>query len=167
MSEAFSKEIVTSEGSASPRSNFRACSRTRAKKPLAPSVVTRTLAFLLIFDSPELVNLSLKSIGELVVSFEFYGLDFAHEVPVMVAMRIVVPENAAVVEAADSWIDIGQAVSNQLVAFEPNLLFQNSSTPKPCEIRRFVNALFSLGLLSLAVLFTIANRSRCNNRYPS
>ena len=92
----------------------------------------------------------MKPIHQRLVTFEAYALDFAHEMAVMIAMSVVVPENAAIVETADPWIDIGQAVSNQLVAFEPNLLFQKSPTPGPCQITRFVNPLFSLGLPSLA-----------------
>jgi hypothetical protein len=55
---------------------------------------------------------------------EFDRLNLAHPMPMVIAMRMVEPQDASIVDRAHFQVDVSQCVSDHLAIFKPYLLFQ-------------------------------------------
>ena len=75
---------------------------------------------------------------------ELNFLDSSHEMPVMVLMAIVVPQNAAIVGGANSSIDVCQAVLHHAPAFIPDLFLEYGASPSAREMQRLIDSFLAV-----------------------
>jgi hypothetical protein len=76
------------------------------------AAVAAALLDALILLPPQLLRFSEKAAIQIVVRTELRLLHLAHEVTMMITMRVVVTEHAAVVHAANAWIQVREAISH-------------------------------------------------------
>jgi hypothetical protein len=112
--------------------------------------VTRGGTFLIgfatffIFLPPELSDLVMELRGQCLVPGELERFLSSHEVTVMVAVAVVVPEHAPIVYSADSWVNARKAILYGLSVFGlPHFFFEHCSTPRPLQINRIVDDLLN------------------------
>jgi hypothetical protein len=65
-----------------------------------------------------------KPLNHIGIRREFDRFDDAHPMTMVKAMRMVEPQDAAVVDRAHFQIDVSQRVFDNLAIFKPNLLLQ-------------------------------------------
>src|SRR5271157_2093929 len=145
-----SKVMEISEGSFSPRSIFRARSSDRPtnSSTVPDDTVTRGdtlllgLAMFFIFLPPKLPDLAIELRGQCLVPGKLERLLLSHEVPVMVAVAVVVAEHPPIIRAADRRVHVCEAVLYDLPFLGlPHLFLQHGSASRPLQIDRIVDDL--------------------------
>jgi hypothetical protein len=58
-----------------------------------------------IFDPPKLVKFLVETLQQSIVRDELDSLGLSHEMPVMIAVAVVISQNPAMVHAADEAVD--------------------------------------------------------------
>jgi hypothetical protein len=70
-----------------------------------------------------------KPLGQLRVCEEGHGVHFAHEMPMVIPVAVVVSQHATVIQRATLQVDIREAVGNHVAVFEPDLFFEKRAFP--------------------------------------
>jgi hypothetical protein len=120
-----SKLIVIPDAGISPRSI--ACARFRARSKYSSVLETIRLTLVFgIFDPPKLMKFLIKTHHYGIVRNRLDRLGLSHEMPMMIAVAVVVSQNPAMVHAADAPVDIGQVIGNHLTFLPPGLILEDA-----------------------------------------
>ena len=67
------------------------------------------------------------------IAREFYCLNLAHEMPVVITVSVIIAKNSAMIYETKLWVDIGQTVPRYLPILKPDLLFETRALPLPFQ----------------------------------